>query len=141
MGVLVFFPWLDHFAQFIVNLSGKGTDTAVSRLEPNLSEAGGAVALEAVWRALLEVVRGAVDAVRRRLAGESVVYEPPEDSVRQIEHFIESLSLETLDSGEMDLRLVRLCHAIDHLKRLHEDLQEAPLETSASTRCPAAKPA
>jgi phosphate:Na+ symporter len=47
--------------------------------------------------------------------------------------------LETLDSGEMELRLVRLCHAIDHLKRLHEDLQEAPLERFASTRCPAAE--
>ncbi|RTL89170.1 MAG: Na/Pi cotransporter family protein [Hyphomicrobiales bacterium] len=124
MGVAVFFPWLDAYSRFIIELSGKGEESAVSRLEPALAEAGGPVALEAVWRALLEVSRGAVDAVRRRLAGEQTAYQPPEDSVRKIDHFLESLSLETLDIADMEPRLVRLCHAIDHLKRLHHDLSE-----------------
>lgn len=129
MGVLVFYPWLDAFARFIVKLTGKGADTAVSRLDPTLAEAGGAVALEAVWRAILELARGAVDVVRRRLAGEGAAYEPSVDSVRQIEQFLETLSLETLDLGAMEPRLVRLCHAVDHLRRLHEALQAIPAAT------------
>lgn len=134
MGVVVFFPWLDAYARFIVNLSGKGTESAVSRLEPALAEAGGPVALEAVWRALSEVARDAVDAVRRRLAGDRTAYQPPEDSVRQIEHFLESLSLETLDLAEVEPRLVRLCHAIDHLKQLLEDLGESAATAAFTTR-------
>jgi phosphate:Na+ symporter len=138
MGVVVFFPWLDAYARFIVNLSGKGDDSAVSRLEPALAEAGGPVALEAVWRALLEVSRCAVDAAGRRLAGEQIAYQPPEESVRRIDHFLESLSLETLDVAEMEPRLVRLCHAIDHLKRLHEDLGDATATTALATSTTAA---
>ena len=38
----------------------------------------------------------------------------------------ESLSLESIDVGEFEPRLVRLCHAIDHLKQLHEDLTNIP---------------
>ncbi len=133
MGVVVFFPWLDAYAQFIVNLSGKGTESAVSRLEPALAEAGGPVALEAVWRALSEVARDAADAVRRRLAGERTAYQPPEDSVRRIEQFLESLSLETLDLAQFEPRLVRLCHAVDHLKRLHEDLSEPAASAALGT--------
>jgi hypothetical protein len=35
--------------------------------------------------------------------------------------------LETLDVADMEPRLVRLCHAIGHLKRLHKDLDERRL--------------
>src|SRR5262249_24512223 len=41
-------------------------------------------------------------------------------------HFLESLSLETIDLTMMGPRLVRLCHALDHLTRLHEDLTRIP---------------
>src|SRR5499426_2202174 len=75
-GIVVFYPWLDGFARFIVRISGKGSDSAVSRLDSTVAEAGAAVALEAAWRAILELARGAVDAICRRLAGESVKYEP-----------------------------------------------------------------
>jgi phosphate:Na+ symporter len=124
MGVVVFFPFLDRFARFISDRTGKQSDTAVDRLQPTLAEAGGPVALEAAWRALLEISRGAVDAARQRLDGEKVVFDPPQESVAQIDRFIEKLSLETLDSAETEPRLVRLVHAIDHLKQLHEDLQK-----------------
>jgi phosphate:Na+ symporter len=101
MGVLFFYPWLDAYSRFIVRISGKGSDTAVSRLEPALAEAGGAVALEAAWRALLEVAHGSVETVRRRLAGETLQYERPVEAVQQINHFLESLSLETTDLAAM----------------------------------------
>jgi phosphate:Na+ symporter len=89
-----------------------------------------AIALEAAWRAILEVAHGAVDAVRRTLAGASSKYDPPVDAVQQIEHFLESLSLETTDLGTIGPRLVRLTHALDHLTQLHDDLTRIPSATS-----------
>lgn len=125
-GIAAFYPWLDGFSRFIVRISGQGSETAVGHLDPALAEAGGAVALEAAWRAILEVAHGAVDAIRRRLGGQSVKYDSPVEVVRQIEHFLESLSLETIDLGTIAPRLVRLCHALDHLAELHGDLTRIP---------------
>jgi phosphate:Na+ symporter len=126
VGILAFYPWLDGFARLIERISGRGTETAVGRLDPVLAEAGGSVALEAAWRAILELAHGAVDAVRRRLSGEAVGHNPRVEAVRQIEQFLESLSLETLDLATFEPRLVRLCHALDHLNRLHDDLTRVP---------------
>ena len=125
-GILVFYPWLDHFVQLIVRISGSGSDSAVSRLDPTVARAGGAVALEAAWRATLEVARGAVDAVRGRLAGASVSYVAPAEATQQIERFLESISLDTIDPSGMEPRLVRLCHALDHLIALQGDLTRVP---------------
>jgi phosphate:Na+ symporter len=126
VGVAAFFPWLEGFSRVIVKISGTGAESALARLEPTLAEAGGPVALEAAWRAILETARACVDAVRRRLAGEAVRYDPPIDALRQTEQFLESLSLETFDLGVIEPRLVRLCHALDHLARLIDDLQQLP---------------
>jgi phosphate:Na+ symporter len=126
VGVAAFFPWLEGFSRVIVKISGAGAESAVTRLEPTLAAAGGPVALEAAWRAILETARACVDAVRRRLAGEAVRYDPPIDAVHQTEHFLESLSLETFDLGAIEPRLVRLCHALDHLARLIDDLRQPP---------------
>ena len=125
-GVAAFYPWLDRFSRFIVQISGTGSESAVSRLDPTIADAGGAVALEATWRAITEVAHGAVDAVRRRLAGESVTYDSPVEAVQYTEHFLESLSLETTDLATIGPRLVRLCHALDHLTELHNDLASVP---------------
>jgi phosphate:Na+ symporter len=78
-------------------------------------------------RAILEVARGAIGAIRSRLAGESRKYDLPDQALRQIEHFLESLSLETTDLGTIAPRLVRLCHALDHLTELHTDLRRIPM--------------
>src|SRR5262249_18368932 len=121
-GIAVFYPWLDPFAQLIVRISGEGTESAVSRLKPTVAQAGGPVALEASRRAILEVAHDAVDASRRWLAGEAVNYQPAGDAIRQIEQFLESLNLETTDLGTIGPRLVRLCHALDHLSELEDDL-------------------
>lgn len=117
--------WLDAFSRFIVRISGAGAESAVSRLDPALAAAGGAVALEVARRALLELSRPPVDIVRRRLSGEAATYASTEP-VRQLEHFVESLSLETLDLGAFEQRLVRICHALDHLNRLQFDLIDRP---------------
>ena len=125
-GIVVFYPWLDTFSRFIVRISGEGSETAVSRLTPTVAIAGAPVALEASWRAILEVAHGAVDAVRRRLTSESVQYEPDFRAVEHIEHFLVSLPLETTDLGTIGPRLVRLGHALDHLTELHDDLTQIP---------------
>jgi phosphate:Na+ symporter len=129
-GILAFYPWLDPFARFIIRISGEGSETAVDRLEPAVAQAGGPVALEASWRAILEVAHGAVDASRRGLAGEAVTYHPAGEAIQKIEHFIGSLSLETTDLGTIGPRLVRLCHALDHLTELEDDLTQVPPTTS-----------
>src|SRR5215472_1987348 len=113
VGLLAFYPWLDRFSHIIEWITGAGAETAVGRLDPVLAEAGGAVALEAAWRTILELAHGSVEAMRRQLIGEPVRYEPPIDAARQIEQFMQSPSLETLDLGA-EPRLVRLCHALDH---------------------------
>jgi phosphate:Na+ symporter len=125
-GIAAFYPWLDQFANFIVRISGAGVDTAVSRLDPIVAETGGPVALETAWRATLEVARVAVDALRARLAGESVKYAAQASAIRQIDHFLASVALDTIDPTEMELRLVRLCHALDHLSSLERDLGRIP---------------
>ncbi len=125
-GIVVCYPLLDPFARFIVRISGEGSATAVSRLRPAVAQAGGPVALEASWRAILEVAHGAVDASRRRLAGEAVTYQPAGEAIRQIEQFLESLPLETTDLSTIGPRLVRLCHALDHLAELEDDLTHIP---------------
>jgi len=127
MGVVAFYPWVDRFAQLIVRLSGTGSESALSRLEPAVAEAGGPIALEAAWRAILEVAQGAVAAGRGLLlAGQPVRYAAPPDAIRQVDHFLGSLSLETTDLGTIGPRLVRLCHALDHLTQLHDDLARMP---------------
>src|SRR5262245_28337468 len=125
-GIAAFYPFIDAFSRFIVRISGTGSESALSRLEPALADAGAPIALEGAWRALLEVTHGAIDAVRRLLAGEPAKYDPPAEAVQQIEHFLESLSLETTDLGTIGPRLVRLTHALDHLTQLHDDLTRIP---------------
>ena len=124
VGVAAFFPWLDGFSRLVARIAGGGAESAVGRLDPILAEAGGAVAIEAAWRAVLEIARQSVDAVRHRLAGEAVHYDPPVEDAQQTERFLEQLSLETLDLHAIEPRLVRLCHALDHLGQLHDDLGE-----------------
>ena len=132
VGILAFYPWLDGFSRLIERLSGQGAETAVSRLDPVLAEAGGTVALEAAWRAIVALAHASVEAVRGRLAGEAVDHRPAFDAVRQIDQFLESLSLETLDLATFEPRLVRLCHALDHLSQLNDDLTRIPPAASDS---------
>jgi phosphate:Na+ symporter len=129
-GVVAFYPFIAPFGRWIERITGSGRESAVGRLEPALYDAGASVALEAGWRAILEIARGAVDAVRRRLAGESVAYAPAREDLQRTVRFLESLSLETTDVATVGPRLVRLAHALDHLARLHEDLTRIPAPAS-----------
>jgi phosphate:Na+ symporter len=125
-GVLAFYPFIDPFARLIVRISGEGNESAVGRLDPAVAQAGGPIALEAAWRAVLEIARQTVDAVRHRLQGTSARYEPATQAVQTIEQFLETLPLETTDLGTIGPRLVRLVHALDHLGELDDDLAQAP---------------
>src|SRR5262245_4082504 len=83
-GIAAFYPWLDQFARLIVRISGAGTDTAVGNLEPLVAETGGPVALDAAWRATLQLAQRTVDVLRRRLAGESVTHASQAHAIKQI---------------------------------------------------------
>src|SRR5215510_13542454 len=96
-GIAAFYPWLNQFARFIERITGTGADTAVSRLEPLVAETGGPLALETAWRATLEVARNSVEALRGRLTGEPVKYTSQIEAIQQIDHFLETISLETID--------------------------------------------
>src|SRR5215831_10897511 len=80
-SIAAFYPWLDQFARFIERISGPGGETVVSRLDPIVAQTGGPIALEAAWRATLEVARVAVDALRGRLVGESFKYAPQAQAI------------------------------------------------------------
>jgi len=126
-GIAVFFPFIDRFAGLLTRLvPGAGSESAVEHLEPAVAAAGAPVAFEAARRAILELSRSAIDATRRSLAGDPVTYEPPVQSVEQIESFLEGLRLETTDLATIGPRLVRLTHALDHLRDLHEYLTRIP---------------
>src|SRR5262249_18196556 len=126
-GIAAFYPWLNQYSSFIVKISGKGTVSAVSRLGSAMADAGGSIALEAAWGAELEVARNVIAGVERRLSGQPVRYDSQIESLKQIEHFLESLSLETTDLHSFGPRLVQLCHGLDHLTHLHEDMSRMPL--------------
>lgn len=125
-GIAIFYPFVDPFARFIAQITGKGSESSVNRLDPALADAGATIALEAAWRATLEVASNAVDAVRRRLGGEALQFDPQGEPVQQIERFLESLSLETTDLGPISARLVHFVHALDHLAELRDDLKQIP---------------
>src|SRR4029453_5048233 len=77
-GIAPFYTWIDGFSPLAPRVvSGGGGGSAASRLEPAVADAGAPVALEAAWRAILEVASGAIDAIPRRLPSESRGNDPP----------------------------------------------------------------
>ncbi len=127
-GVLAFYPWLDRFSRFIdADLrkrqprrpSAVSIQSSPRREGPSRSRPPGG----RPWSS--RTVRST--RCRRRLAGESVRYDPPVEAARQTEQFLESLSLETTDLATFEPRLVRLCHALDHLTQLDDDLVADPV--------------
>ena len=123
-GIIVFFPWLGAFARFIERLTGKGEISAVARLGGALAHAGGPVAMEAAWRALLELTAAAFTALKLRSQG----HRPPDmeiiAEIRKVADFIEQLRFESTDPQTLPDRRARLWHALDHLHKLAEDLSE-----------------
>ncbi len=120
-GIVVFYPFLGRLADLVTRLIGDERQTAVQHLDPRIAEAGGSVALEAAYRAALELSRDAFDALRRRLLGDTAPYTPPREALQETAHFLETLSLETTDMGTIAPRLIRLTHALDHLSALYDD--------------------
>jgi phosphate:Na+ symporter len=77
----------------------------------------------------LDVARNIIAVVERRLNGQPAQYESQIESVKQIEQFLETLSSETTDLHSFSPRLVQLCHGLDHLTHLHEDMASVPPST------------
>jgi len=123
-GILLFYPWIGGFARAIEWATGRGRISAVARLDPTLARASGPVALEAAWRALVDLTVSALQPLRSRLAigeGDANDLLPDWHTARA---FIENLRFEGTDPGATPQRRVRLWHALDHLGRLLKDLGE-----------------
>lgn len=123
-GVILFFPWLNGFARLIQWMTGRGKVSAVGRLDATVAQAGGPVAMEAAWRALVDLSGTALRALAERGAGKA---QPPAElqaEIQKVGDFIHRLRFETTDPKSMSERRARLWHALDHLRRLGADLAE-----------------
>jgi phosphate:Na+ symporter len=123
-GVILFFPWLNGFARLVQWMTGRGKVSAVGRLDDTVAQAGGPVAMEAAWRALVDLSGNALRALADRGTGKP---QPPAElqtDIQKVGDFIHGLRFEATDPQSMSDRRVRLWHALDHLRQLGADLAE-----------------
>jgi phosphate:Na+ symporter len=125
-GILLFYPWLGHFARGIERIIGRHGISSVDRLEKALSKAGGAVAIESGWRALVELSSTALRALGQFSTGNSRALPEFKSDLVKVGDFIHGLRFEGSDPEAMVDRRARLWHALDHLRRLDHDLEEPP---------------
>jgi len=129
-GVLLFFPWLGTFARLIEKMTGKRDISSIARLDKTLSSAGGSVALESAWRALVELSATTLQAVQARSEGRKMVIADLQNDLHKLSDFIHDLRFEATDPQTMSDRRARLWHALDHLRRLSNDLAKPVREIS-----------
>ena len=123
-GILLFFPWLGTFASGIERIIGRHGISAVDRLEKALSKAGGAVAMESAWRALVELSSTALRALGECASGKCEAIPELKGDLEKASDFIHRLRFEGSDPNAMVERRARLWHALDHLRRLAKVLGE-----------------
>jgi phosphate:Na+ symporter len=123
-GILLFLPWLGAFSRFIERMIGHRTISAVERLGKTLSSAGGAVALESSWRALVEASACALRSLQARTQGQNMPIGDWEQDLIKVSNFIHQLPLEVSESNKLSERRARLWHALDHLRLLTNDLKK-----------------
>ena len=119
----------------------RAPNSAVARLEPSLAEAGGPVALEAAWRAILETAR--LPSMPCADGSPAQPFVTTRRSMRSARpsSFCNRYRWKPFDLGAIEPRLVRLCHALDHLTRLIDDLQQPPEVEAVWRLRPASKAA
>jgi phosphate:Na+ symporter len=123
-GVILFFPWLNRFARMIEWMTGRGKVSAVARLDATLAKAGGPVAMEAAWRALVDLSASALRALAGLEAGKRPTPDDLPGEIAKVADFVHGLRSDASDPPSMSERRVRLWHALDHLRRLGADLAE-----------------
>jgi len=134
-GVILFFPWLGGFAKLIERITGRRDISSVARLGKTLAAAGGSVALESAWRALVELSVTALQALRARGTGKPKAIPDLQTDIQKVSDFIHDLRFEGTDPQAMSDRRARLWHALDHLRRLANDLSH-PAADMASAGTP-----
>lgn len=127
VGVVLFFPWIRFFAKGIEWLTGRGKVSAVSRLDVTVAKAGGPVAMEAAWLALMETGEGVLKRLKAMVSGDEFEKRDLRTELESIAGFVESLRFEGTDSIAFAGRRVRVWHALDHLRNLVEDLETRPV--------------
>jgi phosphate:Na+ symporter len=122
VGIFLFFPWLDGFARLIEKLTGRHDISCVSRLGKTLSNAGDTVALEAAWRAMVELSVTSLHAIKDQDKRQAEAIQDLQSDIQKVSDFIHSLHFDAADSHSLSDRRERLWHALDHLRRLSHDL-------------------
>ena len=83
-GILIFLPWLKSFSRLIEKIIGRREVSAVDRLGKTLASAGGAVALESAWRALVEMSAAVLRALELRTKGKAATVQEWEADFHKI---------------------------------------------------------
>ena len=139
-GILLFFPWLGRFARMIEWLIGRENSSSSARLDRTLAAAGGTVALEAAWRALLETASHAIRTIPAAWNGAPADPAARHEARLRIHSFLGTLRPADSEAPETTERRTRLWHALDHLEQLEEDLAMPPFlpDPSSERAAPAA---
>jgi len=126
-GTILIFPWLGPFSRMIEWMTGRGKVSAISRLDQTVSGSGAAVAMEAARLAMIEIGSHALANLRARMDGTPVKPDLGED-MRKATDFIHRMRFDATDSSAMPERRVGLWHALDHLRKITDFLEDDPPE-------------
>lgn len=124
VGTILFFPWLGRFSRMIEWMTGRGKVSAISRLDQTVSGAGASVAMEAARLAMIEIAANALRNLKLRMAGSAVGVLDVSEDMRRATQFIQGLRFDSTDAQTMPDRRVRLWHALDHLRKLTDLLED-----------------
>lgn len=122
LGLLLFFPWINTFSRTIVRFTGRDRVSPVDRLDPTLANAGGTVALEAAWRAMMELTSIAITDIAARIDNRPITDKELAGDIQKVRDFVSRLRFEPGSSPETTRRRVMIWHALDHLASLADDV-------------------
>ncbi|MCU0780864.1 MAG: Na/Pi symporter [Akkermansiaceae bacterium] len=122
-GIALLFPLLGPFCRLIERLIRARGAAAIHGLSPTLARVGGPVAVEAAWRAALEVSGSACAALAAVLEGKPPTSRDRAECLAQITGFLDELrpGSERDDAG-LRGRVTMLWRTMDHLERLEKSL-------------------
>ncbi|MEQ8493098.1 MAG: Na/Pi symporter, partial [Gammaproteobacteria bacterium] len=129
LGVVLVLPFAQSFARAIERLVGPREDEQLAGLDRRLLSQP-TLALDALGRAVEQAYRSLLGELARQLgvagAGTPLDLARMQRLLDELQDFAGDIDLRATHGGEWQ-RLLALLHALDHLQRLHERLDEEPL--------------
>ena len=122
-GIALLFPLLEPFSRLIERLIRPRGVAAVHGLSSTLARVGGPVAVEAAWRAALEVAGDASATLCNLLDGKPPASRARAECLAQITGYLDALTFgANPDDTALRGRVTMLWRAMDHLERLEKSL-------------------